>query len=71
MLIGEREPADEERTEVFRSALMGVLKNDFNEVEFQGILRYLNQQGVDMQRKRKWVENEIRNSETESSQEDA
>ena len=65
------EPADEERTEVFRSALMDVLKNDFNEVEYRDILSYVNQQGVAMQRKRKSVENEIRNPETDSSQEDA
>ena len=71
MLIGEREPADEERTEVLRSALMVVLKNDFNEVKYRDILRYVNQQGVDMQRKRKSVGNENRNSETDSSQEDA
>ena len=71
MLIGEREPADEERTEVYRSALMGVLKNDFNEVKYRDILRYVNQQGVDMQRKRKSVGNENRNPETDSSQEDA
>ena len=71
MLIGEREPAGEERTKVFRSALMGVLKNDFNEVKYRNILRYVNQQGVDMQRKRKSVGNENRNPETDSSQEDA
>ena len=65
------EPADEERTEVFHSALMDVLKNDFNEVEYRDILSYVNQQGVDMQRKRKSVENENRNPETDSSQEDA
>ena len=71
MLIGEGEPADEERTEVFRDALVGVLKNDFNEVKHQDILKYVNQQGVDMQRKRKSVGNENRNPETDSSQEDA
>ena len=54
LLIGERQPADEERTTIFRDVMMKVMKRDFSEDRFRSILKYVNQQGCDIgKRKRK------------------
>ena len=58
ILSGDRKPADEERTDILRKAMQSIMKNDFSEARYRNILRYVNQQGVDLQKKKKKAEQE-------------
>ena len=66
-LTGDRQPADEERTQVSREVMAKVMKHDFLEEKYRSILKYVNQQGVDFMRKKRrseQKENENPNEET-------
>ena len=51
-LIGGRVPADEERTEIFRNFTKIYLGKDASELRYRSILKHVNQQGIDLQKKR-------------------
>ena len=52
-LTGDREPADEERTAVFREVMTKIMKTDFSEESYLSVLKYVNQQGVDFVRRKR------------------
>ena len=52
-LTGDREPADEERTAVFREVMTKIMKTDFSEESYRSVLKYVNQQGVDFVRRKR------------------
>ena len=59
MLVGEREPANDKRTELLRVVMEKIMKNDFNEESYRSILKHVNQQGTDLvKRKRRSEEKE-------------
>ena len=53
MLVGEREPADDERTELLRVVMEKIMKNDFNEESYRSILKHVNQQGIDLVKRKR------------------
>ena len=57
-LSGDRKPADDERADILRKAMGMIMKKDFSEVRHRNILRYVNQHGVDLQKKKKKAEQE-------------
>ena len=52
-LSGDRKAADDERADILRKAMGMIMKKDFSEARYRNILRYVNQQGVDLQKKKK------------------
>ena len=52
-LSGDRKAADHERADFLRKAMGMIMKKDFSEARYRNILRYVNQQGVDLQKKKK------------------
>ena len=57
-LSGDRKAADDERADISRKAMGMIMKKDFSEARYRNILRYVNQQGVDLQKKKKKAEQE-------------
>ena len=53
ILSAGREPAVEERTQVFREVMGKVMKLDFSEEKYRFILKHVNQQGCDFLRKKR------------------
>ena len=52
-LSGDRKAADVERADILRKEMGMIMKEDFSEARYRNILRYVNQQGVDLQKKKK------------------
>ena len=50
--IGGRVPADAKRTEIFRNFTKIYLGKDASELRYRSILKHVNQQGIDLQKKR-------------------
>ena len=49
----ERVPADEERAGFLRRAMKFHMKDQFNEESYRAILKHVNQQGIDFQRRKR------------------
>ena len=58
-LSGDRKPADDERADILRKAMGMIMKKNFSEARHRNILRYVNQQGVDLQKKKMKAEQVI------------
>ena len=54
----DRKPADDERADILRKTMGMIMKKDFSESRYRNSLRYVNQQGVDLQKKKKKAEQE-------------
>ena len=60
-LVGDREPADEERTNVLREMMVKIMKGDFCEDTYRAVLKHVNQQGVNLCKKRRRSEQKENN----------
>ena len=57
-LSSDQKAADDERADILRKAMGMIMKKYFSEARYHNILRYVNQQGVDLQKKKKKTEQE-------------
>ena len=57
-LSSDQKAADDERADILRKTMGMIMKKYFSEARYHNILRYVNQQGVDLQKKKKKTEQE-------------
>ena len=62
-LTGNTKPADKERTKVFHEVLKKVFGANLTVQKYQDVLKYVNQQGVDLQKKQKAEKENVRADE--------